>query len=128
MHKKKPHLLQFHCQSCKEPISFSMFELESNDIIVCPECKKKYSFNDPDLIRQIQKFADLCRQLQQSEEILGNAAVGVDIGEHHVKIPYKILLTRLTSTLELKIGNQPLSIAFRFEPSKDFPQSNRDQL
>lgn len=120
---KKRHALQFLCQSCEHPVTFSIFELESHQVITCSGCQKKYGFTDRDLIRQIQKFSDLCRQLQESEEILGNAAVGVDIGEHHIKIPYKILLTRLTSTLELKIGNQPLSIAFRFEPSKDLPIS-----
>ena len=124
---QKHQSLEFNCQQCKAAVCFSIFELESMGTVCCPECQKKYGFKDPTLIRQIKKFFNLCRQLQESEEILGNAAVGIDIAEHQVKIPYKILLTRLTPTLDLKIGDQPFSISFRFEPSKDLPLGLAEQ-
>jgi hypothetical protein len=69
----------------------------------------------------MKKFEALCRQICDSEEILGNAHVGVDCGEHRVKIPYKLLLTRLNSCLDLKLGDQSLSIMFRIEPIQDVP-------
>lgn len=119
---QKGHLLQFKCQSCTQPVHFSIFEIEQQGApIKCEHCHKKYAFYDETLIRQLKKFEALCRQLIESEEILSNTSVGIDVGEHHVKIPYKILLTRLNSSLDLVIGDQPLSISFRIEPLKDLP-------
>ena len=119
--QKKP-MLHFNCQSCKHPVSFSVFELDNlNCQVNCTQCKKKYVFNDETLKRQLKKFEALCRQVADSEEILSHTAVGIDVGEHHVKIPYKLLLTRLSSTLDLIIGDQPVSISFRIEPLRDLP-------
>jgi hypothetical protein len=121
---QKGHNLQFDCQGCKKPIRFSVFELEKASI-QCPHCQKTYAFSDPTLIRQIKKFEALCRQISESEEILSNTAVGIDVGDRHVKVPYKLLLTRLSSCLDLKIGNQTVAIQFRIEPAKDLPAQQR---
>ncbi len=119
---QKKHNLQFGCQGCKNPVCFSIFELDNpSSQVVCSQCKKKYAFSDETLKRQLKKFEALCRQLVDSEEILSNTAVGIDIGEHQVKVPYKILLTRLSSTLDLIIGDQPVTISFRIEPLRDLP-------
>lgn len=119
---QKKQQLQFNCQSCQNPVNFSVFELEDkHSLIQCEKCHKKYAFQDETLKRQLKKFEALCRQIVESEEILSQTAVGIDIGEHHVKVPYKILLTRLNSTLDLMIGDEPVSITFRVEPVKDLP-------
>ncbi|NGX43832.1 MAG: hypothetical protein K940chlam7_02137 [Chlamydiae bacterium] len=121
---QKGHKLQFDCLSCKEPVRFSIFELDnSEEPVICSKCSKQYILKDETLRRQLTKFEALCRQILESEEILGNTSVGIDIGEHHVKVPYKLLLTRLNSSLELTIGDQPVSIVFRLEPSLDIPES-----
>jgi hypothetical protein len=118
---QKGHLLQFNCQGCQHPIQFSVLDLEQTDhLLSCTKCKKKYCFDDENLKRQLKKFSKLCYQIHESEEILGSTSVGVDVGGNQVKIPYKLLLTRLNSTLDLKIGDEPLSILFRIEPIKDF--------
>lgn len=120
---QKGHRLQILCQGCKTPLSFSVFELEKGaHLIKCPTCQKAYLFDDESLIRQIKKFDNLCRAIRDAEEILSNTTVGVDVGERQVKVPYKILLSRLSSSLDLMIGGEPLSITFRIEPSKDVPQ------
>lgn len=119
---QKGHLLQFDCQSCQHPVQFSVLELdEEKSLLNCAKCGKKYRFDDEILKRQLIKFANLCKQIHESEEILGNISVGVDIGERQIKIPYKLLLTRLNSTLDLMIGDEPLSILFRIEPLQDLP-------
>jgi len=119
---QKGHQLEFDCMTCKEPVIFSLFNLEKTDgHIACNKCQKRYAFTDETLKRQLKKFEALCRQLIESEEILSNASIGIDVGEHHVQIPYKLLLTRLNSSLELSIGNMPVSIKFRIEPLKDTP-------
>ncbi|KAF3363170.1 hypothetical protein PHSC3_000357 [Chlamydiales bacterium STE3] len=118
---QRGHNLEFQCQKCQEEVIFSIFEIEHNQHISCSHCSKKYSLHDENLIRQLKKFEALCYQIKDSEEILGNTSVGVDVGETKVKIPFKLLLTRLSSCLELKLGNEPVTITFRLEPLKDSP-------
>lgn len=118
---QKGHKLQFHCQSCKNLIHFSVFEIERDPLISCSSCNKPYSFSEETLSRQLKKFEALCRQLVESEEILSHTSVGINVGDRHVKVPYKLLLTRLNSSLELKINGKPLTIDFRIEPLTDFP-------
>ncbi|HEV8051887.1 MAG TPA: hypothetical protein VGP47_05280 [Parachlamydiaceae bacterium] len=118
---QKGHTLQFNCLSCGTPVTFSIFDLDSQAKICCHSCEKKYAFTDPILVRQLKKFEALCRQIQDSEEILGAANVGVDVGEHHIKVPYKLLLTRLSSSLDLTMAGQKVSIFFRIEPARDTP-------
>lgn len=117
---QKGKTLRFKCLGCEEEVSFSVFELEEQGEVCCEHCKKRYAFDDPTLLRQLKKFDALCRQIRDSEEILGMANIGVDIANQQVKIPYRLLLTRLNSQLELKINETPLTIMFRLEPVQDY--------
>lgn len=122
----KPHALGFKCQSCSNEISFSLFENDSLSDLTCMNCNKKYAF-DKDLTRQLKKFQDLCLQIRESEEILGTTSFGIDVGDKNVKIPFKLLLTRLNSFIDLKIGDanqgfETLTITFRCEPLHDLPK------
>lgn len=116
---QKGHVLQFQCQGCHSPVQFSIFALEAGSSICCKQCQKKYALGDETLKRQLGKFQALCQQIQASEEILSHTAVGIDVGEHHIQVPYKILLTRLTSSLRLKMSGEEIAISFRMEPLKD---------
>ena len=115
---KKAEALGFSCINCKEDVTFSLFDLAQEiPPINCSKCSKQYMLQDKDLKRQINKFSALCRQLKESEEILGNTSIAVTLGSRQVEIPYKLLLTRLNSKLTLEIDGQPLVITFRSEPS-----------
>lgn len=120
---QKGHLLQFDCQGCRQAVHFSLFEIEESGdaTITCSHCQRKYVLSDKTLLRQLAKFQALCWQIAESEEILGETSVAVQVGDREVKVPYKLLLTRLTSHLNLKIGNEQLSIVFRMEPLRDLP-------
>ena len=119
------HNLQFNCLSCEQPVLFSVLEENNTEgLIVCPHCQKKYAFGTSGtILRHLRQFEALCRQIHASEEILGNTAVAIDIGPHHVRVPYRLLLTRLSSVIELTIGDRKISIAFRLEPLRDIPES-----
>lgn len=121
---QKGHFLQFCCQSCQNPIQFSVFELEKSEGLRCSKCELIYDFCDAGLKRQLKKFEDLCRQIQASEEILSNTSVGIFLGDREIKIPYKLLLTRLNSTLDLMVGDRSLTITFRIEPIETPPLKN----
>ena len=113
----------FDCRDCKKQVTFSLFDIEvgkekeKEKIFSCTECGKKYGFGDDTLKRQLSKFAALCRQIQASEEILGSSAVAVSVGKEEVKVPFKLLLTRLKSTLDLQVGKERFVITFRIEPT-----------
>ena len=122
---QKNDSLEFECLTCQHPVRFSIFELDGK--IGCSNCSKKYAFEDEALKRQLRKFEALCKQIVESEEILSNVAVGIDVGERQVKMPYRLLLTRLNSVLDLKMGDKVISINFRVEPLRDHPSSNKDK-
>lgn len=116
---QKGQCLQFCCQKCGKAVQFSIFQLKKNSQIACDDCKQTYDFSDETLQRQLKKFESLCLQIQDSEEILSNTSIGIFLGGSELKIPYKLLLTRLNSTLDLMMGSKPLSITFRIEPAKE---------
>ncbi len=113
---QKGHTLALPCTKCHHHLPFSIFELDkSNGLLTCPHCKQTFLFNDPKLLQQLRKFEALCLHIKDAEEILGNTNVGVDVGPHHVKIPYKLLMTRFNSTLNLQLGQEQVTISFRLE-------------
>lgn len=116
---QKRHQLEFECQECKEAVPFSIFNLDQHPEICCSHCTSRYIFDDETLKRQLTKFHALCSQILDSQEILSMASIGVDVGAKQVKIPFKLLLTRLGSHLDLMIGGKPCLISFRFEPLSD---------
>jgi hypothetical protein len=117
------HKLQFHCQECDTPILFSVLDREHfSKIVPCEECGRKYAFDDETLLRHLTQFEALCHQIYASGEILGNSAIAIDVGNHHVKVPFNILLTRLSSVLELNVNGKKSVIFFRVEPLKDVPE------
>ena len=112
------HSFQLDCIGCKHPIAFSVVQLEEQQHIVsCQSCGKKYGLGDTSLKRQLKKFASLCLQIKESEEILGNASIAVDVGKSTVQVPFKLLLTRLKSTLDLTIQGEKIVVTFRSEPT-----------
>ncbi len=117
---QKGHVLRFACIKCHSPVQFSVLQLdERGDRVTCPDCDKQYSLTDETLNRQLRKFEGLCRQILASEEILSDVNVGIDVGGKQVKVPYKLLLTRFKSSLDLNIGGTPVTIEFCLEPLKD---------
>lgn len=109
---------QLDCIGCKHPVVFSMTLLDAPDHLVsCSECGKKYGFHEDSLKRQLKKFASLCAQIKESEEILGSSAISVEVGNNQVQIPFKLLLTRLKSTLDLSVQGKKMVITFRAEPT-----------
>lgn len=119
---QKGYHLVFTCQSCQHPVPFSVLDLKHEEgDIHCAGCGVCYRFGDPTLRRQIEKFEALCEQIAESEEILSNTSVGIHVSGQEVRVPYRILLTRLNSKLDLVMGDQKLTIAFRMEPRQDLP-------
>ena len=117
--------LAFPCRQCQTEVALPLFSLTVEEgIIACTHCQQRYDFGDPNLLRQLRQFEALCQQIRLSEDILSSTSIGVDVGPHHVSIPFKLLLTRLNTQLTLLIEDWPLTICFRLEPNT-FPSPER---
>lgn len=122
---KDEYRLQFKCQQCDHPILFSVLESENfHSGIICSECGQQYAFDDETLQTHLKQFEALCKQLHASHDILGKTAVAIDVGSHHVKVPFNILLTRLSAVIELNVNGKSTQIAFRVEPLIDVPAAS----
>ena len=120
--------LQFDCKKCREPVFFSVLKnTEQSQTILCSNCSKMYVLGET-ILDHLKKFEALCQQIQRSKEIFGQAAIAVDVGPHQVKIPFQLLLTRLSSVLELNIGGEKTTIAFRVDTMKDIPSQKAHQI
>ena len=121
-------VLEFHCvaEGCRQAIKFAILDVRDDNRLTCSACGKKYFFN-PELVCALAKFDKLCRAIHESEEILSDTNVAVNVAGHEIKIPFRLLLTRLNTSLTLRIGQEvngkhverPIDIQFRLQPLTD---------
>lgn len=111
--------IEIHCTHCGTLISFPYRPTAKLPWIArCTGCNKQFGIESGTIARQIKLFVGLCQQLKASEEILANAAIAVTVGSTEVKIPFRLLLTRLKSTLDLDVEGKKISVSSRTEPLK----------
>ena len=117
---KSDSTIEFMCvkDDCKEILSFSILEVDEQTRVRCSGCGREYAFNG-ELLRKFRKFSKLIEAVRDAEEILGRTNVGLDIQGHSVRIPYRILLTRLNTFLTLEISGKKCNFRLRIEPLTD---------
>ena len=119
MAETPPHLFSLACTECSTDIDIPLKSLSTLPLIVqCSQCKKQYGFHDSTIVQQMTQFISLCKELKASEDILSHTSIAVQVGSQEVKIPFKILLTRLRSTLDLMVGGKKMVLSYRTEPKK----------
>jgi len=121
-------VLEFHCvaEGCRHAIRFSILDVTSDYRLSCSACGQNYFFN-PALVNALAKFDKLCHAIHESDEILSDTSVAVNVAGHEVKIPFRLLLTRLNTSLTLRIAQEvngqhverPIEIQFRLQPLTD---------
>jgi len=116
--------LEFRCikDACGELVKFSVFDISKNHSIRCAACGKEYTLGE-ELTAKLDKFEKLCRAVNEAEDILSDTNVGINVYSHEVRIPFRLLLTRLNTQLNLIVGGKDIQIRFRVSPSKDMPQA-----
>jgi len=116
--------LEFRCikDGCGELVKFSVFDISRNHSIRCAACGKEYVLGE-ELTGKLDKFERLCRAVNEAEDILSDTNVGINVYSHQVRIPFRLLLTRLNTQLNLTVGGKDIQIQFRVNPSKDMPQA-----
>jgi hypothetical protein len=66
----------------------------------------------------MKQFVSLCKEIKASEDILSASSIAVRVGQQEVKVPFKLLLTRLRSTFDLMVGDKKITLSYRTEPKK----------
>jgi hypothetical protein len=93
-------------------------KIELNKTIPCPNCGKQYSF-EPSFLDKLKKFEKLIITVREAEDILGDTNVGINVDGHQIKLPYRLLLTRMNTLLTLNVGGTEFEFKFRVEPLKN---------
>jgi len=110
--------LEFNCvrNGCENTVRFAIFDIsKKNYVVSCSECGNEYKF-DKTLLQKLIKFEKLCRAVNEAEDILSDTNVSIDMAGHAVKIPFRLLLTRLNTQLDLDISGKQIQIKFRLLP------------
>ncbi len=110
-------MLEFDCltEGCDRDVRFSLEEALDDKEIACPGCGRTYALS-PELREKVRLLDGLIRALRQSRPILGRTSVVIDLEGHQVKIPYYLLLTRLTSELALDLEGEDLKLRCSVTP------------
>lgn len=110
--------IDFACvdPECNATIPFRLDELrKSKGRLSCPNCRRQYRF-DPKFLDKLERLEDLIMALQRAEDILGDANIAVTTASGEVRIPYRLLLTRLNTIITLEVEGRKIEFNFRVEP------------
>ena len=111
--------LDFCCQSqdCSGIVKFDLADVTDPDFqAVCPECHRAYALDD-NMRGKLQRMLDLVIAIRNSEDILGDSVVSVNVAGGEVRIPYALLLSRLNTIITLEINGTKTDFHLWVEPS-----------
>ncbi len=109
--------VDFACLECNQPVLFDILTLRQNEgQVACSHCHRAFCFNDAGFITKLAKLDRLLQTVKECEDILGDVSVGVATFNGEVKVPYRILLTRLNTVITLDVGGRKVDFHFRVEP------------
>ncbi|MBO5791018.1 MAG: hypothetical protein J6S54_00925, partial [Lentisphaeria bacterium] len=101
--------IDFRCltQDCTGVVEFNLREIADKDFqAVCPVCHRAYAL-DAALQDKLERMMKLIEALRNSEDILGDSVVSVNVAGGEVRVPYALLLTRLNTLITLNLGGTP---------------------
>lgn len=111
--------IDFHCfvDDCTGVVKFNLADIGSRDFqAVCPVCHRAYAL-EHDLRDKLRRMLELINALRDSEDILGDSVVSVNVAGGEVRIPYALLLTRLNTLITLELGGKKVDFHLWVEPS-----------
>ena len=114
-------MVDFTCldDECNSAVRFNVMELrESKGRVACLACHREYHF-EPDFLDKLARLRQLILAVMNAEDILGDVNVAVTSTAGEIKIPYRLLLTRLNSIITLEIAGRKVDFNFRIEPLKN---------
>jgi hypothetical protein len=115
---KKPQL-DFRCltDDCNGVIGFDLESASDPEFqAVCPVCHRAYAL-DESLRDKLTRMMKLISAIRESEDILGDSVVSVNVAGGEVRVPYALLLTRLNTLITLNLGGTPTDFHLWVEPT-----------
>ena len=110
--------IDFDCiaDGCGKTINFDLLTLQENDSQVCCEhCFNAYQFDDV-FIDKLQKLRNMVLAVKEAEDILDDCNVAITTVNEEVKLPYRLLLTRMNTLISLNVFDKIIDFNFRIEP------------
>jgi hypothetical protein len=115
-------LVDFACPEadCGATIRFDLLELqEGGGSLSCENCRSLYAFDQP-FLDKLEKLRLLILAVRDAEDILGDCTVAVaPANGEEVRVPYRLLLTRLNTSITLDCSGHSIDFNFRVEPLSD---------
>ena len=111
--------LDFRCLSddCEGVVKFNLADIAENEFqVVCPVCHRAYEL-DETLRNKLERMLDLIVAIRNSEDILGDSVVSVNVAGGSVRVPYALLLTRLNTLISLEVAGKKTDFHLWVEPS-----------
>ena len=111
--------LDFHClsQDCSGVVQFNLADIADVDFqAVCPVCHRAYALEGT-LRDKLCRMMELIAAIRNSEDILGDSVVSVNVAGGEVRIPYALLLTRLNTLISLELAGKKTDFHLWIEPS-----------
>lgn len=111
--------LDFHClgEGCPGVVKFSLNDIADVDFqAVCPVCHQPYAL-EGNLRDKLCRMMELVSAIRNSEDILGDSVVSVNVAGGEVRIPYALLLTRLNTLISLELAGKKTDFHLWIEPS-----------
>ena len=111
--------IDFRClnETCSGVVEFDLHAVADADFKVeCPVCRREFNI-DPALKDKLSRMLDLVGALRNTEDILGDSAVSINVAGGEVRVPYALLLTRLNTLITLTLEGKPTDFHLWVEPS-----------
>jgi hypothetical protein len=101
---------------CRAPIQFNVMELRaSKGQIACAQCHRQYHF-EAEFLEKLERLRRLVLTVKEAEDILGDTSIAVTTPAGEVRVPYRLLLTRLNTIITLDVAGRKVDFNFRVEP------------
>lgn len=111
--------IDFRClhENCTGVVEFNLSEVTDKDFqAVCPVCHHAYAL-DAVLQDKLGRMMNLIEAVRNSEDILGDSVVSVNVAGGEVRVPYALLLTRLNTLITLNLAGKPTDFHLWVEPT-----------
>ena len=115
----KQAVIEFKCvePDCGELVRFTLADVSDSEFqAVCKKCHRPYAFDEA-LSSKLCRMLKLISVIRDSEDLLGDAMISVNVAQGSVKIPYAMMLTRLNTVITLDLGDCKRDFHLRVEPS-----------
>lgn len=122
MSSNSKHLARatFKCPelNCTGDVTLTLLGQNSDMQTQCPSCHRSFIFDDA-FANKLHVLQRLIIAIRNAEDILSSTHVAVTTPNGEVKVPYKLLLSRLNTHISLDVQGKKIDFCFWIEPTTE---------